>query len=125
MVEVGLVDVEVHHARVRTSDLGDVRVAETTTHLSGTAPVLDLRLNSWIATFYDTSDDSRALTSTVEVGNHLTDGTASVEVAQPGGNIGLGIVGCQLLLQVHDDNGYVEVTNGRQHIIRGTVSQHL
>ena len=125
MIEVGLVDVKVHHAWIRTTDLCDVGITETTTHLSSTTPILNLSLSTWVATFNHTSNDCRTLACTIQVGHHLTNGTAGIELAQPCGDVGLGIVGSQLLLQVHDDNGNVEVANGRQHIIRGAIGQHL
>ena len=66
-----------------------------------------------------------ALAGTLQVGYHLTDGTACIEVTQPDGDIGVGIVGSQLLLKVHDHNGNVEVAYSGQHIIRGAIGQHL
>ena len=125
VIEVCLVDIEVHHARIWAANLCDVGIAEAAAHLCSTAPVLYLCLNTRVTTFYYTGNDSRALAGTIQVGNHLTNSAAGIEVAQPGGNIGLGIVGSQFLLQIHNDDGHVEIANGRQHIIRGTVGQHL
>ena len=125
MVEVGLVDVEVHHAGIGATDLGDVGVAETTTYLGGTAPILDLGLSGGITTFDNASDDSAALAGTVEVGYHFAGGTASVELAKPGGDVGLLVVGSQLLLEVDDDDGHVEVAHGGEHVVGGAVGEHL
>ena len=125
VVEVRLVDVQVHHAGVRTAYLCDVRVAETAAHLGGAAPVLNLALHLGVATLDDAGDDRRALAGTVQVGHHLADGTAGVQLAEPCGDVGLRVVGCQLLLHVHDDHGDIEVAHGGQHIIRGAVGEHL
>ena len=125
MVEVGLVDVEIHHARIGTTDLGDVGVAETATYLCGTAPILDLGLNAGITTFDNAGDDGRALAGTVEVGYHLAGGSASVELAQPGGDVGLVVVGSGLLLEVDDDDGHVEVAHGGKHVVGRAVGEHL
>ena len=112
MVEVGLVDVEIHHARIRTADLGDVRIAETAAHLGSTAPVFDFSLYLWVATFDNAGNDGRALAGTVQVGYHFTDGTTGVELTKPCGDIGLGVVGRQFLLYVDDDDRYVKVAHG-------------
>ena len=125
MIEVGLVDIEVHHARIRATNLCDVGIAEAATYLCSTTPVLNFSLNAWVTTLYDASDDSRALAGTIQVGHHFANGSAGIQLAQPCRNVGLGIVGSQLLLQVHDNDGNVEVANGRQHVIRCAVGQHL
>ena len=125
VIEVGLVDIEVHHAGIGTANLCDIGVAETTAHLSSAAPVLNLSLNLRVATFYDTRNHSRTLTGTIQVGHHLTDGTAGIELAQPDGNVRLCVIGSQLLLHVYDDHRHIQVAHGRQHIIRGAIGQHL
>ena len=125
VIEVGLVDIEIHHTRVGATDLGDIGVTETATHLSRTAPVLYLCLSRRIAALYNAGNHCRALAGTVQVGYHLTDSAAGIELTQPGGNVGLGIIGCQLLLQVHNHHRHVEVADGGQHIIRGAVGEHL
>ena len=125
MVEVGFVNIEVHHPRIGTAYLGNVGIAETATHLGSTAPVLNLSLHLGVTTLDNTGNNGRALTGTIQVSHHLANGTTGVELTQPGGNIGLGIVGCQLLLHVDNDNGHIQVAHGRQHIIRGTIGQHL
>ena len=117
MVEVGLVDVEVHHARIGAANLGDVGVAEAAAHLCGTAPVFNLGLHAGVATLDDACDDGRALAGTVQVGHHLADGAAGIEFAQPGGNVGFGVVGGQFLLHVDDDDGHIEVAHGGQHVV--------
>ena len=125
MVEVGLVDVEVHHARIRTTDLGNVRIAETTTHLCRTAPVLDFCLCARITAFHYARDDGRTFACTIQVGNHFAGGTASIQLAQPGWDVGFGIIRSLFLLEVHDDDRNVQVANSRQHIVRGAIGEHL
>ena len=113
MVEVGFVDIEVHHAGVGTAYLGDVGITETTTHLGGTAPVLDLSLYLRIATFNHTCNHGVALAGTLKVGYHLAHCTAGVEFAKPGGNVGMFVVGRLLLLHVDENNRHVKVAYGR------------
>ena len=125
MVEVGLVNVEIHHTGVRTTNLCDVRIAEAATHLCCTAPVPNLCLYFGVTTLYDTRNHCRTLAGTVQVGYHLTNGATGIELAEPGGDIGLGIVWSQLLLYVDNDDRNIEISDGRQHIIRGTIGEHL
>ena len=125
VVEIGLVNIEVHHARIGTAYLGDIGIAEAAAHLGSTAPVLYLCLHLRVATLDNSRDDCRTLAGTIQVGHHLADGTTGIELAQPGGDVGLGIVGGQLFLYVDNHDGHVEVAHGRQHIIRSAIGQHL
>ena len=56
VIEVGLIDVEVHHAWIRTTYLSDVGITESTTHLSCTAPVFYLGLHARVTTLYHARD---------------------------------------------------------------------
>ena len=125
MIEVSLVDIEVHHTGIGTANLCDIGIAETATYLSSTAPVLDFSLNLRVSAFNHTRNNSRTLASTVQVGYHLTDGTAGIELTQPDGNIGLSVIGSQLLLHIHDNHRHIEVAHRRQHIIRCAIGEHL
>ena len=80
VVEVGLVDIQIHHTRIRTADLRNVRVAETAAHLCRTAPVFYLVLHLGIITL-QTGDDSMPLASTLQVGYHLAYGTTGIQLA--------------------------------------------
>ena len=66
-----------------------------------------------------------ALACAVEVGHDLAGGAAGVEVAEPGGDVGGGVVGLGLLLDVDDDHGDVEVTHGGQDVVARGVGEHL
>ena len=125
MIQVRLVNIQVHHTGIGTTDLCDVRITETTAYLCGTAPVLNLCLHLRVTTLYDTSDHCRALAGTVQVCDHLTDGATGIQLSQPDGDVRLLIIRSQFLLYVHDDYRYIEVTHCRQHIIRGAIGQHL
>ena len=125
VVEVGLIDIEVHHTRVGTSDLGNVGITESATYLCCTTPVLNLCLYLRITAFHHTSDHSMALASTLQVCHHLPHSTTGIELSEPRGDIGLLIVRCLFLLYIDQYHWYVQVTHSRQHIIRGTVGEQL
>ena len=125
VVEVGLVDVEVHHARIGAANLGNVGAAQAATHLGGTAPLVKLARDLWVAALHHAGDDRVTLARAVEVGYDLAGGAASVEVAQPGGDVGRGVVGLRLLLHVHHHHGHVEVAHRGQHVVGGRVGEHL
>ena len=125
MVEVGLVDVEVHHAGVRAADLRKVGVAQAAAHLGGTAPVLDLGLDLGVAALDDAGDDGVALAGALEVGHHLAHGAARIGDAEPlGGACGVEVEAAHLL-EVHEDDGHVEVADGGEHVVAGGVGEQL
>ena len=125
VVEVGFVDVQVHHAGVRTTDLCQIGVTEAAAHLCGTAPVLDLGLHLRVTALDHAGNDGVTLAGALQICHHLTHGAAGVQFAQPGGSIGVGIVRGFLLLDIHQHHGYVQVAHGGQHIVRGGVGQQL
>lgn len=125
VVEVGLVDVEVHHARIRTADLGDIGATQTTAHLGGTAPLLELLGHGRVAALDNTGHHGVTLAGTVKVGYDLTGSTAGVQIAQPRGDIGVGVVGLGLLLHVDHDDGHVQVAYDRQHVVARGIGEHL
>ena len=77
VVEVRFVDIQVHHARIRSSDLCDVRVAEPAAHLCCAAPLFDLALHFGIVTL-NTCNNGMPFAGTLKVGNHLAYGTAGI-----------------------------------------------
>ncbi|CDD75532.1 unknown [Cryptobacterium sp. CAG:338] len=81
VIEVGLVDVEVHHARIRPANLSDIGIAEAAAYLCGTTPVFNLGSSLRVATFDDARDYGMALAGAVEVGNHFAYGSACIASA--------------------------------------------
>ena len=100
MIEVGLVDVEIHHARIGTADLRKVRVAETAPDLSGAAPVFDFRLSFRIAAFHDARDDRVALSGAFQIRYHLSHRAAGVKFAKPSRGVRVRVIGGFLLLEI-------------------------
>ena len=125
VVEVGFVDVEVHHARVRTADLGDVGATQATTHLGGAAPLLELLGHSRVAALDNAGHNSMTLAGTVKVGHDLAGGAAGVQVAQPRGDVGVSVVGLGLLLHIDHDDGHIQVAHDRQHVVARGIGEHL
>ena len=93
-VQVGLVDIEVHHTRIRSSDLSDVCIAESSSDLSCTAPVLDLFLNARVSAFYDACDHGMSLAVALKVCHHLAYSAACIAFAQPGCDVCVVIIKC-------------------------------
>ena len=125
VVEVGLVDVQVHHAGVRTTDLCQIGVTEAAAHLCGTAPVLDLGLYLRVTALDHAGNDGVTLAGALQICHHLTHGAAGVQFAQPGGSIGVGIVRGFLLLDIHQHHRHIQIANSGQHIIAGGVGEQL
>ena len=65
VVQVGLVDIEIHHTGIRTSDLGNVGLTETSADLCCLTPVGDLCCHLRITAFYDAGDHSMSLACTL------------------------------------------------------------
>ena len=100
VVEVRLVDIQVHHTGIGTTDLGDVRIAETAAHLCGAAPVFYLAL--YLGVFaLQTGDDGMTLARTLQVGYHLAHCAAGVQFTQPCGCIRVLVVRRRQFLHVH------------------------
>ena len=125
VVQVRLVDVQIHHAGVRAADLRKVRITEAAAHLRGLAPVVDFGLHGGVTALDNAGDDGVALTGALQISDHFADSAAGVQLTQPGGGVGVGVVGGLLLLHVDEDDGHVEVAHGGQHIVRGSVGQQL
>ena len=125
VVEVGFVDVQVHHAGVGPSNLGQIGVPEAAAHLGSFTPVLDFLLGVGVASFHHAGDDGMALSRPLQIGHHLAHRPAGVELAQPGGGIGVGVIRGLLLLEVHQHHRHVQIPDGGQHIVGGGVGQQL
>ena len=125
MVQVRLIDIQVHHAGIGTPDLCKVRVTEAAAHLSRAAPVFDLRLYLRVSAFHHARDYGVAFSCPLQVGNHLADSAAGVQLAQPGRRIRMFIIRRFFLLDIHKDNRHIQVTDRREHIVRSRVGQQL
>ena len=125
VVEVGLVDVEVHHAGIRSSDLSQVGVAESPADLRRTAPLIDFLSNIGIAAFDNTCDHCVSLSCALKVSDHLADSAACIELAKPCRCIGVGVIRRLEFLYVHQNNRHVDVANSGKHVVRGRVGEKL
>ncbi len=125
MVEVGLVDVEVHHAGIRSSDLGQVGVAESPADLCRAAPLVDFFGHIGIAALDDACNNCVALSSALKVRDHLADRATGVELAQPCRCICIGVIRRLELLDVDQDDRYVHVANCGKHVVRSCIGQKL
>ena len=125
VVEVGLVDVQVHHAGVGPADLREVQIAEAAAHLGGFAPVGKLGLDGRVAALHHAGDDGMALAGALKVGHHLAHGAAGVQFAQPFGGVGVGVVRRAQFLDVDQHHRHVQVAHGGQHVVAGGVGQQL
>ena len=125
VVQVCLVNVQIHHAGVGAADLGQVRIAEAAAHLRSLAPVVDLGRDNGVAALDHTGDDGMALAGALQIRDHLANGTAGVQLAQPCRDVGVGVVGRFLLLDIDQHDRHIQIAHCRQHIIRGSVGQQL
>ena len=125
VVQVGLVNVQIHHAGIGAANLGKVRIPEAAAHLRGTAPVLNFCLCYRVSALNNTGDDGVALPGPLQIGHHLTHCAAGVQLPQPGGGVGVCVVGSLLLLKVHQHHGNVQVPDSREHIVGGGIGQQL
>ncbi len=124
MVQIRFVDVQIHHAGIRPADLGQVRVPEAAAHLGSPAPILDLGLHLRVAAFTG-GDDGMTLAGALQISDHLADSAAGVQLTQPGGGVGVGVVRGFLLLDVHQHDRDIQIPHSRQHVVGSGVGQQL
>ncbi len=125
MIQICLIDIEIHHARIRSADLGKIGITETSSDLGGPAPFLDLFCDFGIAAFHNTGDHSTALAGTVEVCDHLTDCTAGIELTQPCRIVCMFIIRSFLLLHIDQNYRYIEISYCRKHVVASRICQQL
>ena len=125
VVKVGLVDIEIHHAGIRTADLGDIGLPETSADLCCLTPVGDLCCHLGVTAFYHTGDHGMSLACTLQICHSLAYGAAGIQIAQPDGNIGVGIVRSQLLLDIDTYYRYIQIADRGKYIIGSCVGQQL
>ena len=125
VVKVGLIDIEIHHSGIRAADLGNIGLTETSADLSCLTPIFDLSCHLGVAAFYHAGDYRMSLACTLQVCHSLTYGTTGIQVTQPDGNIGIGIVRCQLLLHIDTYYRHVQIADRRKYIIRSRIGQEL
>ena len=67
VVQVCLINIEIHHTRIWSSDLCDIGITESSSYLGCLTPVFDLCLNSRISPFYNTCDHRMSLACSLQV----------------------------------------------------------
>ena len=107
VVEVCLIDIQIHHARIRTANLCDIGIAESSADLCCAAPLCNLFCHVIITAFYHTSDNSMTFSGTLQVCYHLTDCATRIQLAEPFRGIGICIVRRFQFLYIDQDNRYV------------------
>ena len=125
VVEVCLIDIEIHHAGIRASDLGQICIAEAPPDLCRAAPVFDLRLHIGVAALYDAGDHSVTLAGSLQIGHHLTHCAAGIQLAEPGRGIRVLIVRGLLFLDVHQYHRDIQIPDCRQHVVGSRIGQKL
>ena len=69
VIEVCLINIQIHHTRIWSSDLRNVSLTESSSYLSSLAPVFDLSLNCRISAFYNACDNRMSLACSLKVSN--------------------------------------------------------
>ena len=125
VIQVCLIDVKIHHTRIRSSDLSDIGIAESSSYLCSLAPVFDFCLNSRISALNYTCNNSMSLACSFQIGNCFTYSAACISFAKPCSDICVIIIQCFKLLNVHKNNRNIKITDCWKHVVGGSVGQHL
>ena len=125
VIEVCLINIQIHHTRIWSSDLRNVSLTESSSYLSSLAPVFDLSLNCRISAFYNACDNRMSLACSLKVSNCLAYSTACIAFTQPGGNVSVLIIQRFDLLNVYKNNRNIQITDRRKHVVGCCVCQHL
>ena len=117
VIEVCLINIQIHHTRIWSSDLRNVSLTESSSYLSSLAPVFDLSLNAWISAFYNTCDNSVSLAGSLKVSNSFSNSTAGISFAEPCSNVCVIVIQSFQLLNIYQNNRNIQVTDCRKHVI--------
>ena len=66
-----------------------------------------------------------ALAGALQVSHHLAHSAAGIQLTQPRGGVGVGVIGGTALLDVHQHHRHVQIPHGGQHVVAGGVGQKL
>ena len=80
-VQVGFINIQIHHTRIGSADLRQIRIPKSSSNLRRTAPVLDLCLYLRIAAFYYAGDHRMSLSESLQIRYHLADSTAGIALS--------------------------------------------
>ena len=125
VIEVCLINIQIHHTRIWSSDLCNVSLTESSSYLSSLAPVFDLSLNCRISAFYNACDNRMSLACSLKVSNRLAYSTACIAFTQPGGNVSVFIIQRFQFLNVHKNDRNIKITDCRKHVVGCCIGQHL
>lgn len=81
VVQICLINIEIHHTRIRSSNLCDISITESSSYLSSLTPIFDLCLNSRISTFYNTCDHRVSLACSLQVCHSFAYCTACIPLS--------------------------------------------
>ena len=124
-VQVGLINVKIHHARIRPADLGDVRIAESPSRLCGAAPVFDLCLDTRVSALDNAGDHRMSLTVSLKVSHHLAHSAARIALSEPCRDVCVVIVQGFQFLDIHKHNRHIQVLHSREHVVGRSVCKEL
>ena len=125
MIEICLVDIQVHHAGIGASNLRKVRIAEAAADLRRFAPVGDFRVNLRVSALDNPGNDGVTLSGPLQIGYHFTHRAAGIQFAQPCRGICVRVIRGLLLLQIDQNDRHVQIPDGGKHIVGCGVSQKL
>ena len=125
MIEVGFINIKIHHAWVWTTNLSQIGITESPAYLSCSAPILQLSLYSRIATLYYTGNNCMALAGSFQICYHLAYSATSIKLTQPGRNISISIIRSLFLLYINQHYRHIQISNSWQHIVGCCISQKL
>ena len=104
-VKIGFIDIEIHHARIWSSDLSNVGIAESPSGLGCTAPLFQLCLNAGISAFHHPGNHSVPFSIPLKIRNHFAYSAASITFTQPGSDIRMVIIQSFQFLEVTRTTG--------------------
>ena len=124
-VKVGFVNIEIHHTGIRSADLGNVGITESAPDLGRAAPVFYFCLYGGIASLDNAGNNGKPFAEALKVCGTFADSTAGIAFTEPGGNICMVIVQCFKFLYIHQYHRYIQITDGRQHVVGSGICQKL
>ena len=107
VIQIGFINIQIHHSRIRSSDLCDIGITESSSDLCCLTPLFYLRCHIVISTFHNTGDYCMSLSCSFKICNHLSDCSTCIQLAKPCWCICIGIIRCLTFLNIHKNNRYI------------------
>ena len=124
-VQIGFVNIEIHHARIWPANLRNIRIAESSSGLCGKAPLLNLFLNIRISAFHHAGNHRMPLAEPLQIRHHFSHRSTGIPFSKPCCDIRMIVIQRLQLLKVHQHDRHIQIFDSRKHVVGSGIGQKL